>query len=546
EADEKPADEAPASGAEAGAPGAGAPTAGEEEEGEQAPAEPATPSIDVAGLDQRILALPLSEGNYDNLQCTEKALLFVEETPGGERILKSFDFEEREAKTLKEGVQGFTVSGDGKSLLTFGKGAFAITDAKGGDPKPLAIDSVRVRVEPAQEWPQILREVWRIERDYFYDEKMHGVDWPAMWERWQAFLPHVQHRGELTLLIQEMIGELCCGHEYVGGGEYPEGPESISVGLLGADLALDAGRWRIARILRGQNWNPGLRAPLTEPGVDAREGDYLLAVNGQPLDATMNLHRAFEYTADKQVELTLSATPDGAEPRTVRVVPVGSDFSLRTLSWIEANRRRVDELSGGRLAYVYMPNTGEGGRAAFDRDFYSQLDREGLILDERYNGGGQVADYVIETLSRDLLSYWMNRERWLGFSPAGVLDGPKVMIINENAGSGGDWMPWAFQRQKIGPLVGTRTWGGLVGISGYPPLLDGGMVTAASFGVMDAAGEWAVENVGVAPDHEVIEWPRDVIAGRDPQLERAVELALEALETWPKGAAPAYHAPAKR
>ena len=520
---------------------------GKEDAGEEADGdEKELPAVDLKNLDQRILSLPVDEGRYSNLRCAGEKLLFIEETPNGDHRLMAFDFDEREAKELKAEVDFFAVAGDGKSLLVQSGESWSITDADAGDDKSLAVAAVKLRVEPELEWPQILREVWRIERDYFYDPNMHGVDWDRMWTRWERFLPHVKHRSELTLLIRELIGELSCGHEYVWGGDFPDGPEGVTVGLLGADFVLDGGRYRIERILRGQNWNPGSRAPLTEPGVDANEGDYLIAVNGREIRAGENLYRAFENTAGKQIDLTLSAGSDGKEPRTVSAVPLSGEWDLRFKSWIESNRRRVDELSGGRLAYVYMRDTGGAGRREFDRDFYSQLDREGLILDERYNGGGQVADYVIEVLSRDVMSYWMNRELWLSRSPAGVMEGPKVMIANESAGSGGDWMPWAFQRAGLGPLVGTRTWGGLVGISGYPPLMDGGAVTAASFGVMDTDGEWAVENVGVAPDYEVIEYPKAIIAGGDPQLEKAVQLALDALAQAPKQKLPTYHPPAKR
>jgi tricorn protease len=515
-----------------------------EGQAEAEPEEPA-PSIDLEGLSQRVLALPLPAGDYRGLACTKTKLYFIERSGSGPGELKNFDFDEKKAQSLKADVRDFELSADGKALLLFNSG-FSIADAKAADAKALDIDKVMVRVEPRAEWPQILREVWRIERDYFYDANMHGVDWAAMWTRWQAFLPHVQHRSDLTLLIRELIGELACGHEYVSGGESADPPKGISVGLLGADFELADGRYRLARVLEGQNWNPGQRSPLTEPGVDARVGDYLIAVNGRPLPAGQNLYQAFEDTADKQVELTLSAHADGSEARSATVVPVASERSLRSSSWVEQNRKRVDELSGGRLAYVYMPNTGGRGQNAFDRDFYSQLDKQGLVLDERYNGGGQVADYVIETLGREVMTLWRNREEWLGYSPSGVLDGPKVMIINEYAGSGGDWMPWAFKDQQLGPLVGTRTWGGLVGISNYPPLMDGGSVTAANFGVLSAGGDWIVENEGVSPDVEVIEWPRLILAGGDPQLETAVRLALEELERRPPRAAPAFRSPAPR
>lgn len=520
----------------------------DEEKPRREPRRPKKPpeTIDIDGIDQRILALPIKSGRYSGLACAERRLLFVARPRDGEPELQAFDFKERKATTVLAGVQGFRVSADGRSLLLQDKSGWALTDGKGKERKPLKIDEVKVRVDPVAEWPQILREAWRIERDYFYDPDMHGIDWPAMWTRWSAFLPHVKHRADLNVLLAEMIGELACGHNYVGGGETPPAPVGVAVGLLGADFVEAGGRHRIAEIYRGQNWNPGLRAPLTEPGVDARVGDYVIAVNGRPVHAADNIFAVFDNTADRRVELTLAATPDGADARTMTVVPVASEGALRQRSWVEANRRRVDELSGGRLAYIYMPNTGDEGMTAFDRDFYSQLDKEGLILDERFNAGGKVADYVIEVLSRQVMCYWLNREQWLAQTPFGTFEGPKVMIINETAGSGGDAMPWLFKQAGLGPLVGTRTWGGLVGISGYPPLMDGGRVTAASFGVMDREGNWSVENIGVAPDHEVVQWPKDVIAGGDPQLEKAVALAMAALEKRTVQPRPGYKPPARR
>lgn len=504
------------------------------------------PSIDLEGLDQRILALPTGSGRFYNLAGVGDKLLYLESEGRRNTTLMAFDFDKRKAEELRGGVGGFSVSADGKSLLLSVGGNFEITGSDGKSGKRVSVDNVQLRVEPALEWPQTLREAWRIERDYFYDPAMHGVDWDAMWDRWSAFLPHVRHRSELTLLLSEMLGELSCGHEYIQGGEYPDGPEGTSVGLLGADWETADGRHRLARILDGQNWNPGQRAPLTVPGVNAKVGEYLIAVNGRDVTEADNLFAAFLHTSGRVTSLTLSATPDGADARTVEVEPIGSDFSLRRATWIEGNRRRVDELSDGRLAYIYMPNTGGEGMTSFDRDFYSQLDREGLVLDERYNGGGMVADYVIEALQRTVWNFWINREGWVGYTPSAVLDGPKVMIINESAGSGGDWMPWSFQKREIGPLVGTRTWGGLVGISGYPNLMDGGGVTAASFGIVDVDGKWIVENVGVSPDFEVIEYPKAIIEGGDPQLEKAVELALEALKTYKPTPEPKYTPPDPR
>lgn len=505
------------------------------------------PAIDLDGIDQRILALPIDSGNYGGLHTAGDKLLFVDysgEGRGG--ALHAFDFDSREAKSLRSGVGSIEVSRDGKSLLLRLGRKFVVTNAEAKEDKSLPIDSHRVYVVPEEEWAQILHEAWRIHRDYFYDSNMHGIDWPKMWQRWSAFLPHVQHRSELGLITRELSGELACGHNYERGGDFPDRPTDIGVGLLGADYEVVGDRYRIRRIYRGQNWNRRLRAPLTEPGIDVREGDFLLRVNGREVSAEMSLYSYFQGLAGRRVSIEVSGDSDGSEPRRALVTPVGSEFQLRRLSWVEANRKRVDELSGGRLAYIYMPNTAGAGQAAFDRDYYSQLHKKGLIIDERFNGGGQVADYVVNVLSRDVLSYWMNRERWVGRSPFETMPGPKVMVINESAGSGGDWMPWAFREMKLGPLVGTRTWGGLVGISGYPTLVDGGSVTSASFGVMDRDGKWIVENVGVAPDHEVFQWPTEVIAGRDPQLEKAVELAIAALKQAPAERVPTYSPPIPR
>jgi tricorn protease len=522
--------------------------------------EPAKTVVDAEGLDQRVLALPLPEGDYGSLQCGRKALYFLataEEDAGEEgegpqigTALRAFEFKKRKAKEVAKGIAEYELSADGKTLLLRTREGWFLADAA-ADPgikekKALAVDAVKVRVDPDAEWPEILREAWRIERDYFYDRNMHHVDWPRMWERWSAFLPHVRHRSDLNVLVAEMIGELCCGHEYVSGGQMPDVPREAAVGLLGADFAVENGRHRIARIFAGQNWNPGLRAPLTEPGVDARVGDHLIAVNGVPVTGEENLERAFVHTANRQTELTLSENPDGSSPRTTNVVPLADDQPLRKRAWVEANRRRVEELSGGRLAYVYMPDTGMQGMASFDRDFYSQLGKEGLVLDERFNHGGMLADYVVSVLNRRVLCYWMNREEWLARSPFGTIEGPKVMVVNEAAGSGGDAMPYLFKKMGLGPLVGTRTWGGLVGISGYPPLMDGGSVTAASFGIMDTEGNWVVENEGVSPDVEVVERPKEILAGRDPQLEKAVELAIGALGKSPPRKAPVYKPPAAR
>jgi tricorn protease len=509
------------------------------------PKDPPKTVIDLDDLDQRILALPLPAKDYGRLFAADDKLLFQEPADEGGPVLKAFSMKTRKAEEVTRGADDVDVSADGQSLLVKGRDGWHLMTSAGKDKKKLSVESVKVRVVPELEWRQTLREVWRLQRDFFYDPQMHGVDWPAMWERWQAFLPHVRHRSDLNLVIGELIGELACGHQYVSGGETPEAAPAPGTGLLGADLLLRGDAWTFTAIYDGQNWSPDLRAPLTGPGVDVKVGDVLVSVDGRETSSAANLLAYFEGTADRQVELGIRRPPEEAV-RKVVVVPVASDRELRRRAWVEQRRKLVEKLSDGKLAYVYMPDTGPRGLAAFHRDFFSQVDREGLVLDERYNGGGKVADYVIDILSHEVHCWWMTRQGWVGRTPFATLQGPKVMLVNAYAGSGGDALPWMFQQQKLGTVVGTRTWGGLVGITGYPPLMDGGSVTAAAFGIMDPSGRWVVENEGVTPDVEVIEWPKDCAEGRDPQLEKAVAIALEVMPGTPRVKPPAYTPPAPR
>jgi tricorn protease len=329
-----------------------------------------------------------------------------------------------------------------------------------------------------------------------------------------------------------MLGQLVLGHTYVRGGESPE-TQPVKGGLLGADIVVKDGRYLVAKVYNGENWNPQLRAPLTQPGVNVQPGEFILAVNGRDLKTTDNFYKPFQATAGKSITLTVGPTADGANSRTVTVVPSEGETGLRNLDWVESNRRKVDEMTKGQVAYVYMPDTGMGGFTNFNRYFFAQVDKPALVLDERYNGGGLAADYVIDYLRRPLLNYWTARDGKIGSTPGGAIFGPKAMIINEFAGSGGDAMPWYFRKAGVGPLVGKRTWGGLVGISGYPPLMDGGPVTAPSFAFFTPDGKWDVENKGVAPDVEVEHDPYEIRKGRDPQLEKAVEIVMEALKKNP-------------
>ncbi|HJS22936.1 MAG TPA: PDZ domain-containing protein, partial [Pyrinomonadaceae bacterium] len=404
--------------------------------------------------------------------------------------------------------------------------------AKVGD-GPLNVAQLETRVDPRAEWAQIYRETWRIQRDYFYDPKMHGADWQAIYDKYKPLLAFVGHRTDLGYLIAQIGGELTVGHSYLlGTGDVPS-EDPVSVGLLGADFTIENGRYRIKRIYTGENWNPDLRAPLSAPGIQVAEGDYLLEVNGRPVAPPANLYGFFEGTANRQTLIRVNKTPSLEGSRLVTVVPVASEDTLRTRAWIENNRRMVDKLSNGKLAYVWLPNTANPGYTYFTRYFYAQQEKEGAVIDERYNHGGMVADYIVNELDRKAMGYFALRDGTPSTSPIAGIYGPKVMLINESAGSGGDALPYYFRLRKVGPLIGTRTWGGLVGTLGVPPTIDGGGITAPTLAFYNLKGEWDVENIGVAPDIEVDYTAAEVIKGRDPQLERAVQEALRLLELNP-------------
>ena len=497
--------------------------------------------IDFTGISQRILALKVPPGDYASLSAGAAGVVFYAEAITGVPGLRlhKYQLKERTAAPFLEGIRSYTLSEDRKKLLYQAPGnRWGIVPldrpvpAKVGD-GPINVAQLETLVDPRAEWAQIFRETWRIERDYFYDAKMHGNDWQAIYEKYKPLLPYVQHRSDLSYLIATVGGELTVGHSYLTGpGDVP-GEDPVPVGLLGADFAVENGHYRIRKIYTGENWNPELQAPLSAPGIQVSEGDYLLEVNGRPIAPPANLYSFFEGTAGRQTIIRVNKQPTMEGSRVITVVPVPTDQGLRTRDWIEANRRRVDELSGGRLAYVWLPNTGGGGYSYFTRYYYSQQQKDGAIIDERYNQGGQVADYIVNELDRKVMGYFALRDGKPSTSPTAGIYGPKVMIINESAGSGGDALPYYFRLRKIGPLVGTRTWGGLVGTLGTPTTIDGGGITAPSLAFYDLAGKWAVENEGVAPDIEVEYTPAEVIKGRDPQLERAVQEAMKLLEKNP-------------
>ena len=509
----------------------------ESEEGENGENGVAAVVIDFERLDERIVALPMAPANYGQLQAADGALYVLRQgsdASGGAELVR-YDIEGREEEALTQGVQGFALSPDRSHLLWATASGWGISPlGQPIDPGEQALDvgKLRVRVDPPAEWAQILREVWRINRDYFYDPNMHGADWDAIGETYSEFLSHLTTRADLGRVLEWMLSELAVGHSYLGGGDARTESDSVPGGLLGADWEISSDRYRIRRLYPGLNWNPELRSPLTEPGVGAREGEYLIAVNSAELTSAQSVYAPFEGTAGRSVEITLASDPRGEDARTVRVTPVASEAALRSRAWVEGNLRRVHEATDGRVAYVWVPNTAGLGHEYFKRYFYPQVDKQAIIVDERFNGGGQVADYVIDHLRREHLASWATRYGRDLRTPSAAIDGPKVMLIDETAGSGGDLLPWMFRRLELGTLVGKRTWGGLVGILGFPVLIDGGFVTAPNLAFWTEEG-FGVENVGVPPDVEVEQWPAEVAAGRDPQLEKAIEIVLEQLEASP-------------
>lgn len=501
--------------------------------------------IDFEGLSDRILSLPVENGSIWSIQVDADGNVFYVMYSDDSVSLQKYDFEEEESSEFLANAYGYEISADGKNIIYEGKGGvYGIVETSGspdlGDGK-LATESMEMYVYPRKEWKQMYNEAWRLERDFFYDENMHGADWNAVKKKYALFLPHIGHRSELNWILGEMIGELVVGHAYRGGGDYPD-VDYVPVGMLGADFVIDKGRYRFNKVFSGLNWISKLRAPLREPGIDIVEGEYLLAINGIELKSEMNVYEFLQNTAGKQTTLTINSKPSMKDAREVVIEPLRSDGSLRMLNWIEENRKKVDEATNGRVGYVYLPDTASDGYYFFNRYYFSQIDKEGLIVDERYNGGGKVADYMIDLMSRPLINWWATRDMAVYSTPQASHFGPKILITNQFAGSGGDWLPMAFKRRGVGKVVGKRTWGGLVGIGGTPALIDGGYVTTPGFGVFSPEGDWEIENYGVDPDIEVEQTPKEIIEGKDPQLDRAIqEIMKEINATTPQEGKPKPH-----
>ncbi|HEY9116283.1 MAG TPA: PDZ domain-containing protein, partial [Roseivirga sp.] len=493
--------------------------------------------IDVENIASRIIPIDVPARSYGEMMPGPEGYFFyTESVPQEGTRLQRYNLSEKKAETYLPSISSGVVSADRNNLLYRSGSTWGIISTKGGPKKvgdgKLSLNGIRVKVDPKQEAKQILKEGWRYMRDFLYVDNTHGAPWDDVWKWYSPWVEHVRHRSDLNYIVDIISGEIAVGHSYVSGGDYPD-LTNDRVGLLGADIVLDKNGFKIEKIYTGESWNPNLSAPLAQPGVGVSVGDYIVQVNGQDVTTDQNFFSYFEGTAGRQVTLTLNnkASKEGA--RTVLVEAISNESGLRQFDWIEGNRRMVDEMSGGKLAYVYVPNTSNPGYTYFNRYYFAQQDKKGAVIDERNNGGGSAADYMVDIMSRELHGYFNSRvEGNRPFpSPGAGIWGPKVMIINERAGSGGDLLPYMFHQMEIGPMVGTKTWGGLVGTWDTPPFIDNGRMVAPRGGFYNTDGEWDVEGIGISPDILVEQTPKLVISGKDPQLEAAVKEAMRLLQT---------------
>ncbi|MFN8259180.1 MAG: PDZ domain-containing protein [Bacteroidales bacterium] len=498
--------------------------------------------IDIEGIANRIIPIPISAGNFMNLQAgSDGEIFFTESTVspykygGPDLKLHRYSLKTRKDDVIHSGLSFYLISANKKKILYSSANSWFITDL-GDKLEPgkgrLNTEAIDIKIDPLAEWKQIYNEAWRINRDFFYDPNMQGADWNAMKVKYAQFLSYLSCRDDLTRVIQGLCSELTIGHSFIFGGEEYSKAKQVKGGLLGADYLIENNRYKFKKIYGGINWTPDLRSPLTEPGINVKEGEYLLAVDAKDLKFPTDLFSMFENTAGKIVELTIGANPDYTGSRKVKVVPIEDESNLRNRYWVENNLKKVDEVSKGKVAYVYVPNTSTDGHDYFKRYFFPQADREAVIIDERNNGGGSLADYYVDILRRPYLTYFATRYGADIKVPRISIQGPKVMIVNEYAGSGGDFLPWMFRKLNMGKLVGKRTWGGLVGMLGFPVLMDGGYVTAPNLAIWNEEG-WIVENEGIQPDVEIDQLPSLINQGKDPQLDKAIEMVLDELQKNP-------------
>lgn len=488
--------------------------------------------IDLEGITRRIVSFPLETGNYRNLVAIEGAILYVKDNE-----LHMFKIEDKKDMVIIKGVRGGALSADMKKILYQAQQRFGIIelkpDQKAGSGE-LDLSDLTMKIDPLKEWKQIFEDGWRIYRDWFYVKNLHGVDWNTMKDKYGQLVPYLSHRADLDFIFGELVGELNTGHCYINWGDFPR-VRRIEGGLLGAELRADekSNRYIIHKIYEGENWNERTRSPLTEQGIEVKEGDFLISLNGHDVTARDNPFRFLENTFGKKIPIVVNSKPAKEGAREYWIKPIRSELELFYLDWVKSRRDMVDKLSGGRIGYIHVPNTSIQGNRELFKGFYAFKTKDALIIDDRYNGGGFIPDVMAGLLSRRILNYWGRKGLTPTQTPGMAHDGPKVMLINHYAASGGDIFPYYFKKKNLGLLIGTRTWGGTVGLSGNPALVDGGYTAVPTFGFIDTDGNWAVEGIGVAPDIEVIDRPELVVKGRDPSLEKAVEVLLEELEKNP-------------
>ena len=505
-------------------------TAGNEEDKEES--KDVTVRIDPNNTENRIVAFPLPSGSYGNLQAVKDGIVYT-----NNEGLNRYKLKEQKNEVIMPGVRMATVSADGSKFLYMQRGELAVASLAPGQ-KPgdgqLNLQHLTMKIEPRKEWEQIFRDGWRIVRDYYYVSNIHNVDWDGFYERYSQLLPFVNHRFDLDYMFGEMVAETNAGHAYVDYGEWDR-PERMQNGLLGAQLAADpqSNRFRITRIYQGENWNPSRRSPLTEQGMDIREGDYIISIEGHNVTLADNPYLFLENRVDKATRITVNSRPVAEGARTYTIRPIANEQELMYLDWVNTRREIVDRLSGGRIGYIHVPNTAVEGNRELNRGMYAYHDKDALIIDERFNGGGFIPDRLTELLTRETHAYWHRAGLDPMKTPGIAHDGPKAMLINQYSSSGGDAFPYFFRQKNLGTIIGTRTWGGLVGISGNARLADGGYIAVPRFGIYNQEGEWIIEGIGVYPDIEVIDAPHLVARGQDPSLEKAIEVLLRELEENP-------------
>ncbi len=497
--------------------------------------QPDTLVIDWDGIENRMISLPITAGLYSSLKAPKEGELYYLKSSyhNAPTMLHHFSLTTRKDKPLLP-VNAYEITADTKSMLYLSGRSWFVSPLGAKSKKgPINLNSISVKIDPKEEWTNIFNEAWRVNRDYFYDPGMHGVDWNAMKKKYEPFIAHVSCRADLYRVMQWMFSELVVGHHrFSSRGDRMQNPKRIPVGLLGADFSVRKNRYQITRILGRLNWTPELRSPLTEPGVAINEGDFIISVNGKNVTTDENLYSFFENTANKPIAVTVSTNANGKDARTYQITPIASEFAIRNRAWIEGNIQKVHKATNGKVAYVYVPNTTTAGFNYFKRYFYPQANKDAVIIDDRFNGGGSLADYYIDILKRPLQAGWNFRYGQDLKSPSASIQGPKVMLVNEHSSSGGDYLPWMFKRFKMGTIIGKRTWGGLVGVLGYPEFIDGGIVTAPNVAFYSEKG-YRVENEGVTPDIDVEQLPKLVSQGKDPQLDKAIEVILEQLKKNP-------------